>query len=282
METEVRQSDSWIDKMSAKTNGFMNSNWALFLLPGLVVAMGVLSLFLFGFNTSIFASDGVRGFAVYIPWVGGDVTVGSEWAWLAWFEIIIASLGSSLTIFGVVLTIRMDKRFVFPLVAGELLVIIDAIIVGYVFTALSYVLMVSAGVWSWFQWNKVDEDDSNQMSIKHWIFVGTALLAYILLGASILAAFPELLSYTNEETGKHLTSIQYVFNWADVICSGVVAASWFILLRKNKWGFLGFVVTDLIYIIMFFAVQVWATATSYIIYLVGIDSISFISWWNKD
>ncbi len=248
---------SIIDKVSKSANNFLQSYKAfIFFLGGLFI-ISIVNIIMFTFN--------INGFTIDTQW-WGSIDVHSSNSYIGWFEIIIAALGSILTIWGVIWTIRFDKRFIYPLVVGESLVVIDAIILGLVFTGLSYVIMIASALYNFFMWNKVDDSDESQMNLFNWTIVIIFVILYSVGG------FVSVLAITGQINGV---------NASDILSSGVVAASWYVVLRKSKWGFITFVITDVIYLILYTTTGVWATGSSYIVYLF-IDSTSFISWWSSN
>ncbi len=245
-----------ISSVSKKANNFLNSNKAFIFFLGGVVVSSLINVIMFSFNINDFTID-------TLWW--GSISVNDSNSYIGWIEIIVAAFGSLLTIWGVIWTIRFDKRFIYPLVVGEVLVIIDAIMLGLVFTGLSYVLMVISALYNFFMWNNVDEDNDSKMNLFNWMIIIIFITIYC-VGGIILVA-----SVSGKVNG---------FNIVDIISSGVVAASWFVILRKSKWGFVTFIITDIIYLIVYLSVGVWATACSYAIYMF-IDSTSLLSWWEK-
>lgn len=245
-------SESTVNNISKKVNGFLQGNWAFVLFIGGMLTVSIMNLLLFGL---------VDGYSVDTEW-WDNITKESNNAWIGWFEICLAGTGSTLTIWGVVWTLRFDKRFIFPLLIGEIIVVIDAIILGWVFTALSYVIMIISAIYNYIMWNR-EEDNEPKMDLFNWMVVIVFIGIYVTGGLSALSIIDGKLSLSQ---------------YNDVISSGIVAASWYVVLRKSKWGFVTFVVTDLLYLVAYTAAGVPATGFSYLIYLL-IDSTSFISWW---
>lgn len=259
---------SRITAISKKAETFMHSKWSLIIFPGAVLIFGILNYIAFG------TFDNVE---VYSPWVSngsgayGGVLSTDEMAWVGWTAITISTLGGVISIFGTLLIIRFDRRYLAPILIGQTLVIIDAIIAGYLFTGMSYLVMVTTSVINWFQWTKDNDDDhSSMMNMLWWAIIGAVVVIYVLIGTTVLLAFS---GDWSDET--------LWFNWIDVTCSGVVIGAWFIMLRKDKWAFAGFLPTDMLYLISYFAMGYWATGISYFIYLFS-DSASMTSWIAKD
>ncbi len=244
--------NSIVNNISKKVNGFLQGNLAFVAFIGGMLIVSIMNLFLYAF---------VDGFSVDTLW-WGTVTSASSNAWIGWFEICFAGVGSTLTIWGVVWTLRFDKRFITPLLIGEVIVVIDAIMLGWVFTAVSYVIMIISAIYNYIMWNR-EEDNEPKMDFFNWMVVIVFVIIYITAG--LLA----LLFTVDQMT---------IWNYNDVISSGIVAASWYIVLRKSKWGFVMFVITDIMYMIAYSAIGVPATGFSYLIYFF-IDSTSLLSWW---
>lgn len=250
MSTEVINTDINKEVKQNPFNKFSNSYWAFIAFVGSMFLVTIVNLIMYGVGVT----------SVDTIW-WGSVSAGGQLGFIGWTEILIAGIGSMLTFWGVIWTLRFDKRFITPLVLGETLIVIDALILGWTFTAISYVLMISSAIYNYIMWNKEDDNDS-KMNLFNWTIVGIFVLMYVSIG----------LIGTDLISGE-LT----IINYNDVISSGVVAASWYVVLRKSKWGFVTFIITDLLYFITYCSVGVYATGCSYIIYLF-IDSTSFLSW----
>lgn len=242
-----------INSISKKGNKFLNSKWsfAIFLTLLLIISLiNIISFELGWIDISLIASD--------------SITHNSKLAWLGILEIMISSIGSMLTISGVILTIRFDKKFIYPLVIGEILIIIDSMIIGAIFTAFSYFIMIIFAIMNYLKW-KNEDDNKNKMTKTIWSVLIIFLGVYIMFGLFIQV----LVLGENNYLG-----------YFDVINSGIVSISWFILLRKNKLGFIGFLITDILYLILFIDAGLFTAGIGYLIYIF-IDSISFISWMDK-
>ncbi len=254
-----------IVKVSESSQKFINSPLSLFLFPGTILIFGILNLFAFGF----------LGIEVYSPWINNyshTVTSSGEYAWLGWLAISISMLGGTISILGTLLIIRLDRNFIWPILIGQSLIIMDAVIAGYVFTGLSYVIMVTSSVYSWWTWGKVDEGDSSvsMMNYKWWIVVLTTVIIYLAIGS--------ILSLT---TQSQLIDPTDKFTWIDLTCSAVVVGSWIVMNKKDKSAFAGFITTDIIYLFAYFAMGYWATGVYYFVYIFS-DTASMFSWVAKD
>jgi len=148
------------------------------------------------------------------------------------------------------------------------LVIIDSIIVGQIFTALSYILMIGSAIYNYLNhWrNENDLKPISRMTNKLWLGSLIFLLVYISIG--ILIEFFLI---------KPSSTLLILNSANDVFSSSVVVVSWFIVLNKDKRGFYGFLFTDILYLAGFFSLGVYASGTSYIVYMV-LDTLSILSW----
>lgn len=251
-----------IEFISEEGKKFLQSKWSLFFFLGSIICLSIMNLSLFGMGQS----------GISTIFTNNIIEVNSDNSWIGWVEITISSFGSFFTILGVILTIRFDKRFIFPLVLGETLIICDAIMIGYIFTAISYTLMLCAAFYSYFMWNKEKGTDS-KVTFFMWVIIGLFFITYLGFGMTI--------GYETSIYRDEFGNINQYSMWTDIACSGIVVSSWFLLLRKSKWGFLGFLITDILYIILYAQVPLWPTVGSYAVYIF-IDGISFISWYNTN
>ncbi len=247
-----------IKKISIKSSNFLNSNYSIIFFLGGIIFFSYINFLLFGFK---------EGFSIETRW-WGNLSSSDNNAWIGWIEMIIATIGSTLTIWGVILTIRFNKNFIYPLAIGEIFVIIDALLIGAIMTCFSYLLMLISAFYNFIYWKKIDKDNENKMNSYYWIFVFSFLIGYIIL-----------FSLINFKSGFY--EIDEFNNWNDIVSSGIVVISWFILLRKSKWGFLGFLLTDITYMTMYFSAHLFSIGSSYIVYLF-IDITSFLAWYNTN
>jgi hypothetical protein len=129
--------------------------------------------------------------------------------------------------------------------------------------------MILTTIVNYSHWNKGQEHETVKSKWTWWI-VSIFLLAYSVIG------LPISFIYIYKSGIDH----RAFYALSDVIGSGIVVCSWFLALRKIKWGFVGFIATDIVYLIFFCSVGIWGAGLSYLVYLF-IDSTSFLSWWNK-
>lgn len=268
----TRNNKTKLQNISGKANNFFLSKWALIIFLGMVIFLGIGNFINYGLNPS---TGGIG-----TPWVSdGYVGVNTSSSWLGWFEITISTIGSTLSIMGVILVIRFDKRFIIPLLIGETLTVIDAIVIGYVFTGMSYILMMILAIYNYIMWDKSDDDNLDKMNLRIWFFVIFGFLAYICIAVIILYGMSNL-KFDGSGYNDYYNMSSFSA-WNDIISSGIVTFAWFVMLRKNRWSFIAFIITDITYLITFFMANVWATGTSYIVYLFS-DTTSFISWIDKE
>ena len=246
--------------LASMCNSFINSKWAYLLLL-ILFTVAFINLIKFGFYD----------LEIRFPWLGDtQVTSSSDNAWLGWMQIVISMIGTISIVLSDILIIRFNRKFVWAVVIGCLATIINALLVGWFFTSFSYTFMLITGIYNYFKWG--NEDNSQQMTFNTWTLVAVAFSFYVTFGLIITEKLQSA-GVAGFEDG--LNSLICV---SDVICSGIVMASYIILLRKSKWGFLGFVITDIYYIFVWGAAGFFTNATMFAIYLFFIDSPAFLSW----
>lgn len=249
--------------ISERCNSFLNSNYA-FLLLVLLLIIGVFNMLNFEFNNG----------SVSNPWFDeGSITADSRHSWIGMCEIIISTIGGITIVLSDILIIRYDKKFIIPLLIGATFTVIDAVLVGYLFTALSYIFMMTIGIYSYLQWGK-DEDETNKMTKDLWMFAAILFLVYSLFGLLLIQTSGSNIGYPEK--------LESVWSWSDVLGSGVVLTSYFLMLNKSKYGFFGFVASDITYIFAYGVAGLWTSIGMYAIYLVFIDSPALLSWWESN
>lgn len=243
-----------IISFSKGCDNFIKTPYAFIFFLGFIFLFSVLNYISFS-----------MGMEISFPWSESNViTIDSSNSWVGWLEITIASVGALVTMFGVIWAVNLKKEFIYPTLVGETFVVIDSIIIGAVFTSVSYIFMMGISIISWKNWNKKNNDTDGKINLA---------LIFIFLFFYFGIGLPISISLINE--GNILNS------FFDVVGSGIVVVAWYCILQKKKYGFLLFFITDFTYMIYFFSSGIWSTGSSYIIYAL-IDSTSFMSWNYKE
>ncbi len=263
---DTNRDTSVIFKVSEKAQNFINSPKSLFLFPGIIFIFGIFNLIGYGFF----------GVEIYSPWINNStntVVSTDPNAWIGWLGISISMLGGTIAMIGTLLIIRLDKRFIIPVLIGETLIIFDAIIAGYVFTGLSYLIMAVSAIYIWWSWNSESDDEDSTKSTMNWIWwviILSTTIIYMIVGALISTL-----------SNSPLVDPSEMFTWIDLSCSAFVIASWILMNKKDKSAFIGFISTDILYLVVYFMMGYWATSVYYVVYLMS-DTVSMFSWVAKD
>lgn len=270
MKSEIKRNNlNFIDKI----NKFFFTP-KIFLILGGILFFAILNYLFFGLGFDWAGTSNPWGFGEPNENGGFTVVGNGPDSWYGYLNITISTLGGLLTIFALILTVRLDKKFIIPVLFGESLVVLDALLIGALFTGISYVLMIFASIYNYITWGNREEDNKSKMNLKVWFFLGSFLFFYIFIGLLYIG----ISDFNGGLTGSF---ISVWGNWYDVVGSGIVVTAYFMMYQKWKYSFFIFLITDFIYMIFFFQIGLWSTASSYIVYLFT-DSMSMITWWNKD
>lgn len=254
--------------ISDEVNKFFFSPKVFIILLG-IVFFAILNYVFFSLGYEWAATDNPWGFGT-----DGIITGTDPDAWFGYLNITISTIGGVTTIFALILTVRLDKSFIIPMIIGETLVLADSIMIGAVFTGLSYFFMICASIYNYIKWGNGGKDDMSRVTNITWILSSLFFVAYLLFGLT----FVQMSGFN----GGLIGSFSDVWgNWYDVIGSGIVVVAYVLMYKKFKYTFFAFLATDIIYMIFFFQLGLWSTAASYIVYLFT-DTTSMLTWWYKD
>lgn len=249
-----------------RTKKIVDSNIVLsiFLLLIIIVFSLALTLYINGNLT------------IKTPWVG-DITSDSEYSGLGYFQITLSLVANLMVFIGYVLSIRKDKRYIYFSVPGSFLFIINAIILGGVFTGIANFGIAIVSILSYKNFKKETEhheshDTHSLMTKKMWIWSAVFLIVYIaiFLPISYIFVYDDLSQTSNIICGL-----------IDVVASGMLIVAWYVVLKKSKWGLVIFLIADFFYIIFFVIAGDYISVSNYLAFII-FECIAFVYWYFEE
>ncbi len=231
---------------------FFNTKWIFITLVGVIGFFSLVQLIVFGIKDE-----------VVVGWFfGDDIKSTSPNAWLGWLIISLGFLGSCITLAGEIYLVRGKRKFIYSVLLGQILMIFYGICIGLWFIVIDYILYCIVGIIHYKHW-KDESKKENVMTTKSYLFITIFTLIYLGAALSITMTHPKL-------DAKPIL---------DPTISALVIFGWFNITRKNKWGYIAFLATDVLGITMFCLLGFWGVAASYIIYII-FDVSGFTIWSN--
>lgn len=198
----------------------------------------------------------------------GDLVASTDptaksYVWVGYFLIFLAMFGYLSIITGEIYLTKNRKIFIYFLFFGETLLFTYGIFTQLWFYSLLSIFYVFTSFWQYKNWTD-EKDYTNKMTKEKTIYATAIMALFIALGLylTISGLIPDASPYI------------------DVIAAGIVGFSWYLILNKNKYGFFGFILTDIMYFIIFIMLKFWGVSVSYLFYML-FDGITLTYWWTR-
>lgn len=230
-------------KFTEAQDRFFESNWSFFVFTTAIAVFGALQLALF-----LLTDFKVSG--------SSDVN-----HWQSWLYMIISPLGAALSLIGYVFTIRVDKRFFWPNLIGQVIMGISSFLGGMTWTALMMLPAILIGVYRYVIINRRGND--YKMDFKKIERVTLWIVLFITAFAYALAIIPTTGDYIwfNDEIGL-------LGRLIDITTANLVLIATVFILTKNRNAFLIFISCNILFIGMFIVTSLWMSALQLVIYFV--------------
>lgn len=253
--TEIQKTKS--QKLSEYSNKFYSSKWSIITFVGAIGIFALLQIILFA--TGIIK---ISGFSV-----------DESKAWVSWVYMAISLPGAALSLFGYVLTIRVDKRFIYPTFISGFMTIITSLTGGMVWTALSMFILQFINIYRVVLINKNGSNYEVNNKLVYYLAIGL-FLSFATLGIIFINVDALSVIWWNTKT------ISGGVRYLDVITSSLVLLGGFLILGKSKYGFMVFMLCNILFIILFIFSKQWLSILQISIFLVS-NLLAIFAWNNK-
>lgn len=241
-------------RFAESQDNFYNGIWAFILFAGSIVLFAIIQMILF-----IFTDFKVIG--------SSDVN-----HWQSWVYMIIAPLGSALSLVGYIYSVRVDKRFFWPTIIGQFIMLLTSFLGGLVWTGMVMFFAIAASIVRVIIVNKLGTEYSLNFKLIEIVSV-TSILAVSTIGI-IFACYEPIggvLWYIEKPTWYRIL---------DVITAGLAMLGIMLLMTKNRNAFIVFMGCNVIFIGLFIVTQMWLNALQLLIFLIA-NICSTAAWTYK-
>lgn len=216
---------------------FYQSKWAFISFISFSIFFALLQLILFLTNI--------------LPVVGtNDVT-----KWGPWVYMVISPFGTAMSLIGMVLTIRIDKKFFYPAMIGQIITMVSSFLSGMVFTGLFNFVVIYSFI---YRFIKLQYYGANYKIWKY--FVPTAIVANILMAIIFMwiAATPEIADKVWFVNKKFTDKIWY--RELDVFSCFIASFGQIFLYIRNRCAFYWFLMCNFLFVALFVVSSAWMSA----------------------
>ena len=224
-----------------KSKKILDSNYFLLIMFFILLSFLIINIVLF-----------INGKSIDSYWINNGISFDSKYKYLGFISIITGWLSEFLGVFGTILLGKKSKYFLPLILISIIFGITNQIISGVFFTALTYIFTLFLVSITYFKWNNNEDKEIKTISIViqitifiSWIVFGFLFYSIILPSSSIV-----------------------LYNSLDVVSSAISILSWWMILNKKKIGFVGFIIGDLLYVIMFSVIGLYVVAMGFALYVV--------------
>ncbi len=233
---------------------FYNGIWAFVAFVGSIALFAVIQIILF-----IFTDFKVIG--------SSDVD-----HWQSWLYMIIAPLGSALSLVGYIYSVRVDKRFFWPTIIGQFIMLITSFLGGLVWTGFIMIFALAASI--------VRIAVVNRMGVEYKL--NFKLIEIITLISILLVTTIGIILACYEPIGSVIWYIEKPtwYRVLDVITADLAMLGIMLLFTKNRNAFIVFMGCNVIFIGLFIFTQMWLNALQLFIFLVA-NICSTAAWTYK-
>ena len=224
----------------------MNSKKIIYSNYFLIIIFFIL---LSSFLINIFAFESGKILDSY--WIKDGISINSKYSYLGFISIFFGWLGELTGTIGSIFLARKNKVFLPIVLASIVFSMINQIIIGVFFTFITYIFTFVLVLITFFEWNNSEDKEINKASI---LIQGLIFISWIVFG---FLFYSLILPHSEIK----------VYNSIDVISSSMSLPCWWLILRKRKIGFIGFIINDSLYVIMFSIVGLYVVAIGFALYV---------------
>ncbi len=201
------------------------------------------------------------------------IDVYSEEAWKGWTSLALSGVGVIFQFIGSIYSMRFDRvKAVIFLPFGQLLIVLNAILMGLFLMALTFSFSIFIAITRFFIWGKSD-DDSDKTTKAYWIGLSIFALVFMAIFTPLYAF--KIIPFSAD--GEALEFLKYV----DILNSVLLLTGMFTFTMKSKWAFVIFGLSGITSILIM-------GLTSQVIILVSViifkfnDIVAFMAWSAKE
>ncbi len=201
------------------------------------------------------------------------IDIHSEDAWKGWTSLGLSGIGVIFQFIGSIYSMRFDRvKAVIFLPFGQLLIVLNAILMGLHLMALTFSLSIFIAISRFFIWGK-SNDDSDKTTKAYWIGLSIFALVFV-------ATFTPLYALDIIPFSANDTSLEFL-KYVDILNSVLLLTGMFTFTMKSKWAFVIFGLSGITSILIMGLTHQIIILVSVVIFKFN-DAVAFMAWSAKE
>lgn len=243
-----------------KITKFVNSWTSILILSLVIISVALIQLIVFAFFNGT-----ISGFKVT-----------DDNAWIAWIYLLISIPFGLASVIGMIYSIRGSSNFLFYAFIVEIGYFASGLAGGMMFSALIMGILMWINITRYYYVKKYGEDYSINEKIVEtimWIMV----IAILILGIVSIELDNDNVFWWNTNVYGNSKVIPYI----DVVTTAFTFAGVMLMLSKNKYAYIAFIICDVLFVILFSNAHQWSNLAVTIIFIIT-ECLGFIVWHRRD
>lgn len=245
-------------KLTKAQDNFFSGKWSLITFTSAVIICALIQVILFVLG--ILAVESTT-----------DIT-----AWQPWVYMVISPLGATLSLWGYVYIVRVDKRFFIPTLLGQSITLVTAFLSGMIWTGFVMFAVIACAI---YRVELIKKGGTGYKINKKLVYIiGTTTITISAIIGMIMAGIPAI---GDVFWWKHTDSSMLIsYREIDVIGCTLALYGQMFLITKSKYAFILFLICNFFFVALYFASGAWINGIQIII-LITCNSCAAAAWSYK-
>lgn len=242
------------------SDSFVKSKWSLIILISILMLVATLQIILF-----VATDHTMSGF-------GSEDTL----AWVTWTYLLVSFPFGICCVASMVLSIRGNKNYFWYNLGVEFGYCVSGVAAGMMSSTMVMLILVFVNTYRFIRIKNDGENyDINAKMVN--IFLVASLIVFAIVGVLSIELDKNNVFWwnTNVYEGSKLPLYLDVFTGLFTLAGGILMVS------RNKYGFIAFILCDFLFLLLFINAHQWSNVSVTLIFLI-IEFLGFMSWGHKE
>lgn len=203
--------------------------------------------------------------------IGGTSDITNFWLY---FYLFISISCTTLSLIGYVYVVRIDKKFFWPTTIGQSLTLVMYIFLGLTWTSIAFLIFISTSIYRYIAISKYGSGYEVNTRVLTVVTLCIILIMYVIGFRLILT--DHLGAWSLAADGKEESLAKF-----DVFSSIFLVIAAMLLVAKNKYSFVVFMVVNVLYLTLNFMATSYVPCLQILIFLTC-NGIAALAWSKRD
>lgn len=247
-------------KTEKNITNFINSWISIFVFSIVIVLVSIIQILIFT--------------------IGGGTISGfnpeDKLSWVAWVYLLISLPFGLASVIGMIYSIRGHSNFLIYAIIVEIGYFVSGLSAGMMFSALAMVLFLFMNIARYWKIKKEGSEYKINTKLVHSIM-------FVLITMILLFGVVSIELDTNHVFwwNTNVYGDSNFFPYLDVVTAAFTLAGVMMMLSRNKFAYVSFIICDVLFLILFINAHQWSNLVVTAIYII-VEILGFIVWHNKE